>query len=96
MMKLKGWDIYIRVEVVPVVVDTLAIGAVSKRFDTWLYKLGITINTGLLQKTAKLGTARILRKVSESWRRRTNPRDLWPLVMTRSLGVISVHYIHQS
>ena len=51
-------------EVVPVVVDTL--GAVSKRFDTWLDKLGITINTGLLQKTAKLGTARILRKVSES------------------------------
>ena len=61
-------------EVVPVVVDTL--GAVSKRFDTWLDKLGITINTGLQQKTAKLETARILRKVSESWKRRTNPRDL--------------------
>ena len=45
-------------------VDTL--GAVSKGFDTWLDKLRITSNTGLLQKTAKLGTARILRKVSES------------------------------
>ncbi|CAH3194267.1 unnamed protein product, partial [Porites evermanni] len=53
-----------RVEVVPVVVG--ALGAVSKRLDTWLDKLGITINTGFLQKTALLGTARILRKVLES------------------------------
>ena len=51
-------------EVVPVVVG--ALGAVSKRLDTWLDKLGITINTGLLQKKALLGTARILRKVLES------------------------------
>ena len=43
-----------------------ALGAVSKRLDTWLDKLGITINTGLLQKTTLLGTARILRKVLES------------------------------
>ena len=50
-------------EVVPVVVG--ALGAVSKRLDTWLDKLGITIRTGLLQKTALLGTARILRKVLE-------------------------------
>ena len=48
-------------EVVPVVVG--ALGAVNKRVDTWLGKLGITINKGLLQKTALLGTARILRKV---------------------------------
>ena len=46
------------VEVVPVVVG--ALGAVNKREDTWLGKLGITINTDLLQKTALLGTARIL------------------------------------
>ena len=50
-------------EVVPVVVGALR--AVSKRLDTWLDKLGITIRTGLLQKTASLGTARILRKVLE-------------------------------
>ena len=50
-----------RVEVVPVVVG--ALGAVNKRMDTWLGKLGITINTGLLQKTSLLRTARILRKV---------------------------------
>ena len=49
------------VEVVPVVVG--ALGAVNKRLDTWFDKLGIIINTGFLQKTALLGTARILRKV---------------------------------
>ena len=43
-----------------------AFGAVSKRLDAWLDKLGITINTGLLQKTALLGTEMILRKVLES------------------------------
>ena len=35
-------------EVVPVVVG--ALGAVGKRLETWLDKLGITIRTGLLQK----------------------------------------------
>ena len=50
---------------VPVVVG--ALGANSKRLDTWLDKLDITIRTGLLQKTALLGTVRILimRKVKE-------------------------------
>ena len=52
------------VEVVPIVVG--ALGGVSKRLDGWLAKLGIAINTGLLQKTALLGTARILRKVLEN------------------------------
>ena len=32
----------------------------------WLEKLGVTIRTGLLQKTALLGTARIQRKLLES------------------------------
>ena len=50
-------------EVVPVVVG--ALGLVRKRLDTWLDKLGIAIRTGLLQKTALLETARILRKVVE-------------------------------
>ena len=53
-----------RVEVVPVVVD--ALGAVTKRLNTWPDKLGISMNTGLLQKTALLEAARILRKVLES------------------------------
>ena len=51
-------------EVVPVVVGTLRV--VSKRLDAWLDKLGVTIRTGLLQKTPLLGTARILRKLLES------------------------------
>ena len=51
-------------EVVPVVVG--ALGLVSNRLDAWLEKLGVTIRTGLLQKTALLGTARILKKVLES------------------------------
>ena len=51
-------------EVVPVGVG--ALGVVSNRLDTWLEKLGVTIRTGLLQKTALLGTARILRKLLES------------------------------
>ena len=33
-------------EAVPVVVG--ALGALSKKLDTWLDKLGMTINTGLL------------------------------------------------
>ena len=60
---IKLWGIR-RVEVAPVVVG--ALGAVSKRLDVWLDKLGLTINTGLLQKTALFGAARILRKVLES------------------------------
>ena len=34
--------------------------------DAWLEKLAVTMRTGLLQKTALLGTARILRKLLES------------------------------
>ena len=51
-------------EEVPLVVG--ALGRVSNRLDAWLEKLGVTIRTGLLQKTALLGTARILRKLLES------------------------------
>ena len=51
-------------EVVPVVAG--ALGEVSNWLDAWLEKLGVTIRTGQLQKTALLGTARILRKLSES------------------------------
>ena len=36
-------------------------GVVSNRLDAWLEKQGVTIRTGLLHKTALLGTARILR-----------------------------------
>ena len=51
------------VEIVPVVIGTR--GSVSAEFDRWMGKLGITCNFGVMQKTALLGTARILRKVLE-------------------------------
>ena len=51
-------------EVVLVVVG--ALGVVSNRLGASLEKLGVTIRTGLLQKTALLGTVRILRKLLES------------------------------
>ena len=44
------------VEVLPVV---------TKEFDGWIEKPGITNNVGVMQKTALLGTAWILRKVLE-------------------------------
>ena len=52
-----------KVEVVPVVIG--ALGSVTKEFDRWIEKLGTTFNVGVVQKTALLGTARILRKVLE-------------------------------
>ena len=42
-----------------------ALGSVSAKFDKWMGKLGITCNVGIMRKSALLGTARILRKVSE-------------------------------
>ena len=51
------------VEIVPVVIG--ALGSVSAEFDRWMGKLGIKCNVGVMQKTALLGTARILRKVLE-------------------------------
>jgi len=51
-------------EVVPVVVSALRV--VSNRLDAWLENLAVTIRTELLQKTALLGTAKILRKLLES------------------------------
>ena len=40
-----------------------ALGSVTKEFDVWIKKLGITNSVGVMQKTALLGTVRILRKV---------------------------------
>ena len=57
------WEIR-HLEVVPVVLG--AHGVVSNKLGAWLEKLGVTIRTGLLQKTALLGAARFLRKLLES------------------------------
>ena len=50
-------------QVVPVVIG--ALGSVTKRFDKWIEKLEIQCNFVDMQKTALLGTARILREVLE-------------------------------
>ena len=52
-----------RVEVVLVVIGALA--SVTKEFNKWIAKTGIVYNVGIMQKTALLGTARILRNVLE-------------------------------
>ena len=51
------------VEVLPVVIG--ALGCVRKKSDGWIEKLRITKNVGVMQMTALLGTARVLRKVLE-------------------------------
>ena len=48
-------------QVIPVVVG--ALGSTSKRLKNCMKELGVVISTASLQKTALLGTARILRKV---------------------------------
>ena len=47
--------------VIPVVIG--ALGAVSKDFDGHIGRLGVKVPIKVIQKTALLGTARILRKV---------------------------------
>ena len=46
-------------------VEIGSLGSVTKEFDGWIEKLGITNNVALMQKTALLRTARILKKVLE-------------------------------
>ena len=52
-----------KVEVIPVVIGSL--GSVAKKFDKWIERHEIDSNLGVLQKTALLGTAIILRKILE-------------------------------
>ena len=52
-----------KVQVVPVVIG--ALGSVPKGVDKWIEKLDIPCNIVDMQKTALLGTARMLRKVLE-------------------------------
>ena len=54
------WNIR-SIKVIPVVVG--ALGIISKKLKNCIEELGVLKNTALLQKTALLGTARILRKV---------------------------------
>ena len=54
------WNIR-SIKVIPVVVG--ALGSTSKKLKKCIEELGVVRSTTLLQKTALLGTARILRKV---------------------------------
>ena len=44
---------------------TCALGSVTKEFDRWIEKLRMPGDVGVIQKTAMLGTSRILWKVFE-------------------------------
>lgn len=53
-----------KVQIIPIVIG--ALGSVTKEFNKWVEKLGIPCEFMGMQKTALLGTARILRKVLET------------------------------
>ena len=57
----KIWNV--KVKIIPLVVGSL--GGIPKQFGNRLKEIGITVGTTQVQKTALLGTARILRKVLE-------------------------------
>ena len=48
-------------QVITIIVGTL--GGVTRTLGNWVEKLGITLRTAFLQKTAIVGMARILRKM---------------------------------
>ena len=54
------------VEVLPVVIG--ALGSIKKEFDWWVGRLGITDNVEVMEKTALLRIASILRKVLQMQR----------------------------
>ena len=57
---LKVWRMR-KVIVVPVVIG--ALGAVSVNFKEYMKRIGVNVKLEVIQKTALLGTAKILRKV---------------------------------
>ena len=50
-----------KVTVIPVVIG--ALGVISDKFERYMEKFDVKIATEIIQKTALLGTARILQKV---------------------------------
>ena len=50
-----------KVSAVPVVIG--ALGAVSVNFNEYMKRIGVKVRLEVIQKTALLGTAKILRKV---------------------------------
>ena len=56
----KYWGVK-KVKVIPVVIS--ALGAISDKFDKHTEEIGVRIRLQVMQKTALLGTARIVRKL---------------------------------
>ena len=47
-------------------VVVVALGTITNRTQLWLKKIGVEVRVELMQKTALLGTARILKKVLDA------------------------------
>ena len=77
-----------KIEIIPIVIG--ALGAISRKLDKWIEKLDVQIRIELLQKTALLGTARILRRSLEGWK----TRNLRLLVVASFQGIIK-YYRHK-
>ena len=60
----KIWQLK-EVRVIPIVIGSL--GTISNKFENGLEKLNLKSSIELMQKTALLGTAKIIRKVLENW-----------------------------
>ena len=74
---MTGWQIRNRkVIVVPVVIG--ALGAVSVNFKEYMKRIGVNVRLEVIQKTALLGTAKILRKYCPC--KKKEKRDLGPVV----------------
>ena len=60
---MRMWNLK-RAQVILIIVGLL--GGATRKLGDWVGKPGITIRTAFVQKTALLGTARILRKVLDT------------------------------
>ena len=66
-----------KVIVVPVVIG--ALGAVSVNFKEYMKRIGVNVRLEVIQKTALLGTAKILKKLLISVPLRRWKRETWDL-----------------
>ena len=64
-----------KVIVVPVVIE--ALGAVSVNFKECMKRIGVNVRLEVIQKTALLGTARVLKKSTVSVYVRRRKRETW-------------------
>ena len=65
-VKRKAASMWNMAKMVVILVVIGALGEVSKELNKWTEKIGINVRMGHLQKTAFLGTGRILRKVLDT------------------------------